>query len=203
MVDMQPRWGAIDNVVFGWGAIDNVVSRWGVAVNMVVRLGAAVIRVMQRWKALGTEMLSLFTCGVITVNRQYGNDATCNCTPMKEINAISPPTIRYHLPEVWTHAADIDIADMIGIRHHQVEVHPMHNIFVYRNCHDISGLLQFHPACMSTEGLSYIRLTKTPHEECCNGIETIAYFNHRLSYDVRNDERICHCGKSYYYPLRW
>jgi len=190
MVDMEPGWGAIDNVVFEWGATDNVASRWGAAVNMVVRLGAAVIRVMQRWEALGTEMLSLFTCGVITVNRRYGNDAICNCTPMEKIDVTSPPTIRYHLPEVWTHAADIDIADMIGIRHHQVEVHPMHNIFVYRNCHDISGLLQSHPACMVTaEGFSCTRLTKTPHEECCNGIETIACLNHRLSYDIRNDER--------------
>jgi hypothetical protein len=121
---------------------------------------------------------------------------------MKKINAISPPTICYHPPEVWTHAADI--TDMIGIRHHQVAVQPIHNAFVYRCRHGIiTGSLQMHPACMSTEGLSYIRLTKTPHEECCNGIETIAYFNHRLSYDVRNDERICHCGKSYYYPLRW
>jgi len=41
---------------------------------------------------------------------------------------------------------------------------------------------------MSTEGLSYIRLTRTPHEECCNGIETVAYFNNSFSYDVRNDK---------------
>ncbi len=42
---------------------------------------------------------------------------------------------------------------------------------------------------MNNEGLSCPRLTKTPHEECCNGIKMVAYFNHSLSYDVRNDER--------------
>jgi hypothetical protein len=190
VMDMERGWGATANMamdmVFGWGAIDNVVSRWGAAVKMVVRFGAAVIRVMQRWEVTETGTLSLFTCGVITVNRRHGNGAIYNCNRAKEINALSSSTAvniieRCDEPTVTRLTPAHAHRAIIGIRHHQGEVHPMYNV--------ISGSLQLHPACMSTEGLSYIRLTKTPHEECCNGIETIAYFNHRLSYDVHNDER--------------
>jgi hypothetical protein len=72
MVDIERGWGAtasmVVNVVFGCGVKENVVIRW--EGNVVTRWGAAVvIRVVRRWEVLGAEMPSLFTCGVIAVNR--------------------------------------------------------------------------------------------------------------------------------------